>query len=168
MDGPSGLDSGDQGKGKPPTVTAAVRLFIPRTAETVFDFFADLRNEPQYNGQVSRVRKTSTGPIARYTTFEGLHRGFGRVTWQLVEFDRPHHIAIEGIVGHGVYRWSSDLVSVKGGIWFTGRMEWQPPARWRPFRRLLGALLSWNARRTFGRMAGVLANGHGLPPPVAA
>ena len=37
-----------------------------------------------------------------------------------------------------------------------GRMEWQPPARWRVFRPLLAPILAWNARRSFRRMAQVL------------
>jgi len=38
----------------------------------------------------------------------------------------------------------------------TGTMEWQPPSGWRPFRRVLGAVLYLNARRSFRRMAEVL------------
>jgi len=40
-------------------VTAQVRIFIRREPNVVFDFFADLRNEPRYNQQVSGIRKTS-------------------------------------------------------------------------------------------------------------
>ena len=52
-------------------VTAGVRVFVHREPEVVFDYFADLRNEPTYNGQVSAIRKTSDGPIGLNTTFEG-------------------------------------------------------------------------------------------------
>ena len=137
-------------------VTADVRVFIGREQAEVFDFFADLRNEPQYNGQVSAIVKTSPGPIGGDTTFEGEHRGFGRVTWRLAEYDRPTHVVIEGLVGQGVYRWTSDFAPAEGGTWMTGRMMWQPPTRWRPVRPLLGAILGWNARRSFRRFAHVL------------
>jgi hypothetical protein len=137
-------------------VTAEVRVFVAREARTVFDFFADLRNEPQYNGQVAGIVKTSPGPIGPNTAFEGSHRGLGRVTWRLSEYERPRHVVIEGLVGQGVYRWTSDFEAGEGGTWMTGRMEWQPPARWRPLRRLLAAILKWNARRSFRRFAQVL------------
>src|SRR6185503_12807423 len=62
-------------------VTAQVRTFIARRPDVVFDYFADLRNEPQYNRQGREITKTSPGPIARGTRFEGAHSGLGRVTW---------------------------------------------------------------------------------------
>jgi hypothetical protein len=68
-------------------VTARVRIFIACMPEVVFDYFADLRNEPQYNRQVSGITKTSPGPLGLGTTFQGSHRGFGRVTWRLSEYD---------------------------------------------------------------------------------
>ena len=147
-------------------VTAKVRVFIRREPEAVFDYVADLRNEPQYNGQVSAITKTSEGPVGQGTTFEGLHRGFGSVSWRLSEYDRPVHVAIEGRVGKGIYRWTSDFESASGGTAMSGRMEWLPPERRRPFRAVLGVILGWNARRSFARMAALLARGtHSVQPP---
>jgi len=140
----------------PRLVTAEVRVFIARQPDRAFDFLADLRNEPQYNGQVAGIRKTSPGPIGPNTTFEGAHRGFGRVTWRLSEYERPKHLIVEGVVGQGVYRWTSDFEAAEGGTSMTGRMEWQPPARWQPLRPLLRAILEWNAQRSFRRFAQVL------------
>lgn len=137
-------------------VSTHVRVFVPRQQPDVFDFFADLRNEPLYNGQVSDITKTSPGPIDRGTTFAGRHLGLGRVTWRLADFDRPNHVVVEGRVGEGAYRWTSDFEAAAGGTWMTGRMEWQPPARWRIFRPMLALILGWNARRSFRRMAEVL------------
>lgn len=143
-------------------VTARVRILIPRDREVVFDYFADLRNEPQYNRQVSGIRKTSPGPIGLDTTFEGSHRGLGPVTWRLSEYERPEHVVIEGSVGRGAYLWTSDFEPSQGGTWMTGTMEWTPPRRWRPLRPLLGAILQLNAQRSFRRMAQVLQRA-GLP-----
>jgi hypothetical protein len=133
-----------------------VRVFVAREPSDVFDFFADLRNEPQYNQQVSGIRKTSPGPIGREATFAGQHRGFGPVTWRLAEYERPNHVVVEGRIGQGTYRWRGDFEGAENGTWMTGRMEWQPPARWRFFRPLLAPILAWNARRSFRRMAQVL------------
>ena len=138
------------------SVSARVRVFIPREPGEVFDYFADLRNEPSYNGQVSGICKTSPGRVGQDTTFEGLHRGLGRVSWRLSEYDRPRHVVVEGGVGQGSYRWTSDFESATGGTWMTGTMEWQPTPRWHRFRPLLEIVLGWNARRSFRRMAKVL------------
>jgi hypothetical protein len=137
-------------------VTAHVRIFVAQDPEVVFDYFADLRNEPQYNAQVSEITKSSRGRIGQDTTFEGVHSGFGRVTWRLSEFTRPRHVVIEGSVGTGTYRWTSDFEAVPGGTQMSGGMEWQPPPWLRPLRPLLSAILGWNARRSFGRMAELL------------
>ena len=137
-------------------ITARVRTFIARDRDAVFDYFVDLRNEPEYNGQVSGIRKSSDGPIGQGTLFEGAHRGLGRVTWRVAEYERPRHVAIEGGVGQGAYRWTSDFEPADGGTWMTGRMEWQPTRPWRLLRPLLRIVLQLNARRSFGRMARVL------------
>ena len=149
---------------RPAPVVARVRIFIPRTPEEVFDFFADLRNEPQYNAQVSGVRKTSPGPIGRDTTFAGSHVGLGKVTWRLSDYDRPKHIVVEGGVGQGAYRWTSDFEAADGGTWMTGGMEWQPSRNWGPFRSLLRAILQLNARRSFRRMGAVLVTSADVDP----
>jgi len=79
---------------------------IARSPEAAFDFFADLRNEPEWNhAHVHDVRMTSPPPIGQGTTFEGRHPGFGTATWQLVEYDRPRHLVIEGFVGKAPYRY---------------------------------------------------------------
>jgi hypothetical protein len=88
---------------------------------------SDLRNEPQYNSQVSRITKTSEGRIGEGTTFAGSHMGFDKVTWQLSEYRRPEHLVIEGTVGHGAYRWTSDFEGSGDGTVMIGRMEWRPP-----------------------------------------
>jgi hypothetical protein len=157
------MTTSEPSSSEPRPVTAEVRVFIARAPELVFDYFADLRNEPQYNGQVGRITKTSSGPIGPDTTFEGAHRGLGSVTWRLSEYDRPRHVVVDGIVGQGAYRWTSDFEAAGGGTWMTGRMEWQPPRRWRPFRPLLAAVLQWNARRSFRRMADVLQSSERAP-----
>jgi hypothetical protein len=137
-------------------VSADVRILVARRPEIVFDYFADLRNEPQYNRQVRGIKKTSPGPITRGSTFEGIHRGFGRVTWRLSEYERPTLIVIEGRIGSGLYRWVCTFAAISEGTCMVGRMEWQPLRSWRIFHLLLAAILGWNARRTFRRMAEVL------------
>ena len=149
-------------------VTARVRVFVPRSPEAVFDFFADLRNEPQYNGQVADITKASPGPVGAGTTFEGSHVGLGRVSWRLSEYERPCHVVIEGGVGQGAYRWTSDLTPAAGGTWFSGTMEWRPPRPWRWLRPVLELVLRINARRAFARMATVMARDSGESGPADA
>ncbi len=138
-------------------ITAQVDVFVPRPPEVVFEYFADLRHEPEYNSKVHDIRKTTSGPLARGTRFEGLHDGLGPVTWTLVEFDAPRHVAIEGKVGVGTYRWVSDFEPARegSGTQMHGRMEWSPGRALRFFSVLLRPLLALAAGRSFRRFAEV-------------
>ena len=139
-------------------ITAQVDVFVPRPPEAVFEYFADLRHEPEYNPEVHDIRKITEGPLARGTRFEGLHDGLGPVSWELVEFDAPRHVAIEGKVGAGTYRWVSDFDPASEGIGtlMHGRMEWSPGRALSFFSVLLRPLLAFSARRSFRRFAEAL------------
>ena len=71
-------------------------------------------------------------------------------------YDRPRHVAIDGGVGAGSYRWVGDFEAGPDGTWMTGRMDWRPPRRWRRLGPVLQRILQWNADRSFRRMARVL------------
>jgi len=92
---------------------------------------------------------TSESPITQGTTFEGKHPGFGDATWRLVEYDRPNHLVIEGLVGTAPYRYVGDLTTVNGAAVFRGRVEWEPRGIWRALGPLLHPLLKARARRSF-------------------
>jgi hypothetical protein len=124
--------------------------------EVVFDYFAYLRNELQYNGQVSAIRKTSGGPTGQNTTFEGSHRGFGSVSWRLSEFERPKHVVVEGRIGRPGRASLDQRLRARTGRHVDGRQDGMPaafsvaglPTGARSHPRL-------KRRRTFGRMANV-------------
>lgn len=126
---------------------------IGAAPEAVFDYFADLRNEPEWNrGHVRDVRMTSPPPIGRGSSFEGTHPGFGRATWTLVEYDRPRHVVIEGLAGKAPYRYVGNLRSIDEGTLFQGRVEWDPQGHWRSLGPLLRPILRLTARRSFGNL----------------
>ncbi len=137
-------------------IVAHVRRYIPVPPERVFAYFVDLRNEPDYNGQVRNITKTTDGPVGAGTAFRGEHVGFGLVSWHLTEFEAPKHALIEGSVGEGTYRWRADLQQAPGGTWFNGAMEWEPAKARRGVRWLLRLALRLNAWRAFRKMARVL------------
>lgn len=137
-------------------ITATVRVVVARPVDEVFDFFADLRNEPLYNGQVGAIVKTSPGPISAGTTFEGQHRGLGRVSWRLSGWARPSWLVIDGVVAGGRYRWVTDLQPHREGTELVGRMAWELPRWLRLLRPLLQRVMQWNARRSFRRFKAVL------------
>lgn len=70
-------------------------IVIDRTAEEVFDFVSDERNEPRYNPQMLSVEKVTDGPIGAGTRFRAQMRS-GRGTVPLLleftTFDRPSRL----------------------------------------------------------------------------
>ena len=87
-----------------------------------------------------------------------IHPGVEVRPWELVEFDAPRHVVIEGNVGGGTYRWVSDFEPASEGIGtqMRGRMERSPGRALSFFSALLRPLLALSARRSFGRFAEVL------------
>jgi hypothetical protein len=126
---------------------------IARPPEVVFAYFADLRNEPEWNrGHVREVRLITPEPVGLGATFEGEHPGFGRATWRLSAYDPPRHVEIEGTVGGAPYRYAGDLESANGGTRFRGRVEWSPRGAWRMLGPALGPILRLQARRSFAHL----------------
>lgn len=130
---------------------------IRRDPATVFDYFADLRNEAVWNrGHVRDIVMTSVPPIGLGTTFEGHHAGFGRATWRLREYDRPHHLVIDGVVGRGTYIFVVDLSATEDGCELRSRVDWSPAGLVTLLGPLLRPLLYFQAWRSFRRLRRVL------------
>jgi hypothetical protein len=71
-------------------------ILIRRSAQDVFDFVADERNEPSYNPRMLRVEKTTSGPIAVGTTFIAETMTLGRTAEMTIEwtaYERPKRLA---------------------------------------------------------------------------
>src|SRR5690349_7569943 len=64
--------------------------------EKVFDFLADMRNEPQWLPGASDVRLTSDGDISAGSTFEGTYARAGAVRCRISEHTRPDRLTIHG------------------------------------------------------------------------
>jgi hypothetical protein len=134
-------------------IRAHCDITIQRQPDEVFRYFADLRNEPQWNhGHVQTVVMTTPEPIGLGTSFEGYHPGFGRATWRIVEFVPPSRIAIEGEVGNGTYRYAGNLSPRDGATRFQGIIDWQPGGPLRFLGPLLSLVLRIQARRSFSNL----------------
>ena len=69
---------------------------VNRPPESVFDYLADMRNEPKWLPGASDVRLTSDGEVGPNSTFEGTYARAGAVRCRIKEHDRPHRLAIHG------------------------------------------------------------------------
>jgi ribosome-associated toxin RatA of RatAB toxin-antitoxin module len=68
-------------------------ILIGRSAEEVFDFVADLRNEPSFNPAMTGVELLTPLPIGLGTQFRArMGRAGTQMLVELTEFDRPHRL----------------------------------------------------------------------------
>lgn len=77
-------------------ITLRREVVVRRPPEEVFEFLADARNENRWNPNVVRIDKTTDGPVGPGSTFVGTYRRGGRMTFELVEYDRPASLAFTG------------------------------------------------------------------------
>jgi uncharacterized membrane protein len=62
---------------------------IARSPEHVFDYWVDLRREPEWNPKATRVEKLTDGPIGLGTRFEAEYLKGDAMTIEYVRFERP-------------------------------------------------------------------------------
>jgi len=71
-------------------------IVIDRPVDAVFDYVANQSNEPQYNPQMVRAEKITTGPVGAGTKFRSAVASRGRAAEMLIEitgYNRPHRLA---------------------------------------------------------------------------
>lgn len=76
-------------------IRARAELVINRSPEEVFDFWADARNENDWDPDAKGVEKTSPGPVGPGATFRGEYseyKGMGLLTLENVEYERPRKL----------------------------------------------------------------------------
>ena len=62
---------------------------IERAAEDVFDFVADLRNEPKFNPDASDIKQVTPDPIGLGTVYSETMRRIGQYRTTIDRYERP-------------------------------------------------------------------------------
>jgi uncharacterized protein YndB with AHSA1/START domain len=62
---------------------------IEARIDRVFDYVADARNEPDWLPGAEKVEKTTPGDVGLGTRFEGTYARAGRVSLEIVTYERP-------------------------------------------------------------------------------
>ena len=104
-------------------VTGQMTLRIARPVAQVFDFVADSRNEPAWNGTMASVEQLSPGPVGLGARFRGRSKQMGRLAYAIVEYDRPRRVAFRG-TGRGIrYTFTCDFAPDGAGTRGRCRMD---------------------------------------------
>ena len=126
-------------------IVAHAQIEIGAPIERVFDYVADARNEPEWLPGAREVEKVTEGAIASGARFEGTYARAGRVTIELVAFDRPERLTLRGrskIVAFD----DTVTLSDRGGLTkLVARLTAEP----RGLMRLVAPLMGRTMRRQF-------------------
>jgi hypothetical protein len=76
-------------------VTATWKVTVARPPEAVFDFVADLNNEPRSNPDVSNVVQTTPGPVGLGTVFEQDFKRVGHYVTTIDRYERPSSLGFD-------------------------------------------------------------------------
>lgn len=69
---------------------------IARPMDQVIDYFADVRNEKEWNAVVRDARLLTELPIAGGSRFSVAYDRMGTMEGEILEFDRPRHLVLRG------------------------------------------------------------------------
>jgi len=70
-------------------ITASWTVRIERPVEKVFDYVADLENEPEWNPDASNVVRVSDGPVGLGTEWEEDFARVGHYLTTIARYERP-------------------------------------------------------------------------------
>jgi hypothetical protein len=121
-------------------------IVIGRPIEAVFDYVADQSNEPQYNPQMVRAEKITSGPVRLGTKFRSAVASWGRTTEMLIEcvgYDRPRLLATTTTMTEADITYTLRFEPAPGGT----RMRWSGEVQPKGAFRLAGPAVSWLGRR---------------------
>ena len=120
-------------------------IVIDRPVDEVFDYVADQSNEPQYNPQMVRAEKITTGPVSAGTKFRSAVASRGRTAEMLIEitgYDRPHRLASATTMRQADISYTLIFEPAASAT----RMRWSGQVRPKGAFKLLGPLITWMGR----------------------
>ena len=132
---------------------------IRRPVEEVFDFLADVRNEPRNNPIMRRAEKVTDGPIGVGTRFTETTRSLGRdvqAEIELTAYDRPRQLGLSIRMPATAITGTIHFAGVPGGT--RARWTWDvtPLGVLRPFTPLIARIGQPREERIWARLKAYL------------
>jgi carbon monoxide dehydrogenase subunit G len=96
---------------------------INRPPDAVFDFIADVRNEPDWNPVIKSATLVSSQPIGTGTRFDVVRKGSGLSRMTVTTFERPSDLVIQSTFRGGEYTYTAHLEPKDSGTHLHERVE---------------------------------------------
>jgi hypothetical protein len=107
-------------------IRAHGQIHIDRPPEQVFDFLADLQNEPQFNKDASDIVKVTDGEVGLGTQYTETVKPLGYFEVRIHEFDRPGLLGFDAKNKRADIRVVFRFTAAGGGTDMATDMEMQP------------------------------------------
>ncbi len=118
------------------------QIEIGRTPQEIFDYLADVRNEPQWLPGASDIVLTSDGDVGPGSTFRGTYARAGSVSCTLVRYEPPQHLTIHG-EGRGMsFDDEVTLTPTTSGTRLDAVMRTEPKGLFKLFAPMMGRIIS--------------------------
>jgi Polyketide cyclase / dehydrase and lipid transport len=103
-----------------------VQLEVDRPVSDTFDYFADFRNENEWNTVAHDIRMLTDAPVGTGSRFRGEYDRMGTMEYEIIEFVRPRHLRVHGT--SKTFRWVStfDFTSTGDGTRIDGATDMKP------------------------------------------
>ena len=129
---------------------------IGKSPEEVFDYLADMRNEPKWLPGASDVRLTSGTDVDGSSIFEGTYARAGTVRCRISEYQRPHRLTIHG-EGKGLsFDDAITLTPTAQGTRLDAVMQTQPKGLFKLFAPMMGRVIDKQFQSNWDRLKAVL------------
>jgi uncharacterized protein YndB with AHSA1/START domain len=131
-------------------------VVIDRPIEEVFDYLADMRNEPEWLPGAADVRSTSDGPVGPDSTFEGTYARAGRVRCRITDHERPARLTIHGEASGMAFDDTIALTPVDGGTRLEAVMRTAPKGLFKLVAPVMGRVIDKQFQSNWERLKAVL------------
>jgi uncharacterized protein YndB with AHSA1/START domain len=121
-------------------------IVIGRPVTEVFDYVADQSNEPEYNPQMVRAEKTTSGPVGKGTRFRSAVAAGGHAVPMQIEctgYERPKLLTTKTTMRQADIRYVIRFDPAAAGT----RMRWSGQVQPKGTLRLLGPAVAWLGNR---------------------
>jgi uncharacterized protein YndB with AHSA1/START domain len=118
---------------------------IEAAIDRVFDYVADARNEPAWLPGAEKVEKVTDGEVGLGTRFEGVYARAGKVSLEIVAFERPNRLTFRADARIVKFDDQIELAEVEGRTQLRARMTAEPKG----VMRLMSPLMAKTMRSQF-------------------
>jgi carbon monoxide dehydrogenase subunit G len=139
-----------------PVLESHGNVEIDQPPEVVFDYVADMRNEPKWLPGASYVRLLNGDVVDGGATFEGTYARAGAVRCTISRYDRPTQVTIRGEARGMTFEDAITLTAVGDGTRLDAVMRTQPKGLFKLVAPMMGRVIDKQFQSNWEKLKAIL------------